>query len=54
MLYFHGNAGSLADWQNVAKELLHFKVLDHIIVTEQEYFSFSEAGIIEDIKSQSA
>lgn len=32
-------------------ELLHFKVLDHIIVTQNDYFSFAEAGILEDIKN---
>lgn len=30
--------------------LLNFIVLDHIIVTATEYFSFAESGILEDIK----
>jgi DNA repair protein RadC len=35
-------------------ELLQFKVLDHIIVTSTEYFSFAEQGILESIKNQCA
>jgi DNA repair protein RadC len=35
-------------------ELLHFKVLDHIIVTQNDYFSFAEAGILNDLKNPSS
>lgn len=50
---------SHADYQTTHKlvnlgELLHFTVLDHVIVTSEEYFSFAESGILKDIKIPSS
>lgn len=35
-------------------ELLSFKMIDHIIITENDYFSFAEEGVLNDIKNQFA
>lgn len=50
---------SRADFETTQKilqlgELLDFKVLDHLIITRYQYFSFAESGVLDEIKSQSA
>ncbi|PIR61780.1 MAG: hypothetical protein COY81_04745 [Candidatus Pacebacteria bacterium CG_4_10_14_0_8_um_filter_43_12] len=47
---------SKADYQTTFKliatgELIGFQLLDHLIVTNTSYFSFSESGLIEELKT---
>jgi DNA repair protein RadC len=36
------------DWRTIIKQI---KVLDHIIIGENRYFSFADAGLVEEYNS---
>lgn len=51
---YPSNADYHATFQLVALgDLLHFTVLDHLIITQNNYYSFAETGILEELKTSS-